>query len=193
MGEARAAMTIFDVLVDEHRGFKKMLDVLDAIARRLDRHEAVPFGMVSDVIDFFEFFADRHHGKEEDLLFPVLAEHGIGTDQTVVAALMSQHDAGRAYSRKMRDDLSRLQAGGGVSASADLAAHARGYTELIREHIRIEDEYFYRLAEEVLTHAEKEAIFRQFRPGSLSTEGAQDRARYLEMLKSYPAVVAAWE
>lgn len=185
-------MNIFDVLMDEHRGFKTMLDVLDAIARRLCRDEAVPFGLVSDVIDFFELFADRHHGKEEDLLFPVLAQHGIGTDQTVVAALMSQHEAGRAYSRKMRDDLSRLQAGH-PDAASDLASHAKGYTELIREHIRIEDEYFYRLAEQVLTHAEKEAIFRQFRPDTQTTESARDRGRYLEMLRSYPALVAGWE
>ncbi|MEW5983361.1 MAG: hemerythrin domain-containing protein [Acidobacteriota bacterium] len=184
-------MNIFDVLMEEHRGFKTMLDVLEAIAARLARNEAVPHGMVSDVLDFFELFADRHHGKEEDLLFPVLAQHGIGTDQTVVAALMSQHEAGRAYGHKMREDLSRLRAGS-AGAAADLAAHARGYTELIREHIRIEDEYFYRLAEEVLTSAEKEAIFRQFRPGNLTTEGARDRDRYLEMLRSYPPMVADW-
>ncbi len=185
-------MNIFDVLMDEHRGFSRMLDVLDAIARRLARSEAVPFGMVSDVIDFFELFADRHHGKEEDLLFPVLAEHGIGTDQTVVAALMSQHEAGRVYCRKMRDDLSRMQAGD-TSAAQDLSAHARGYVELIREHIRIEDQYFYRMAEEILTHAEKEAIFRKFRPGGQSAEQVFARERYLEMLRSYPSIVDNWE
>ena len=51
--------------------------------------------MLVDVLSFFESFTDRHHDKEEEALFPLLAKHGIGPDQTVVSALMSQHEAGR--------------------------------------------------------------------------------------------------
>ena len=46
------------------------------------------------------------------MLFPLLAKHGIGPDQTVVSALMFQHEAGRVYGTKMRNELNRLQAGG---------------------------------------------------------------------------------
>ena len=47
-------------------------------------------------------------------------------------------------------------------AAAALAADARGYTELIREHIRIEDEYFYKLADQLLTLAEQESVVAKF-------------------------------
>ena len=184
-------MRFLDVLMDEHRGFGSMLDVLDAIAGRLERGSEVPMPMLVDVLDFFERFTDRHHDREEAMLFPLLAKHGIGPDQTVVSALMSQHEAGRVYGMKMRQELKRLQQGDPAAAAA-LAADARGYTELIREHIRIEDEYFYKLADRVLTEAEHAAIVEQFSGSPGSRASHPERERYLKMLEVYPAIVAGW-
>ena len=184
-------MRFLDVLMDEHRGFSAMLDVLEAVAGRLERGADVPMPMLVDVLDFFENFTDRHHDREEDLLFPLLAKHGIGPDQTVVGALMFQHEAGRMYSTKMRGDLKRMTQGD-PSAAGALAADARGYTELIREHIRIEDEYLYKLADSVLTEAEHEAIVEQFSGSPDNRAGHPERERYLEMLDVYPGVVAGW-
>jgi len=184
-------MRFLDVLMDEHRGFGSMLDVLDAIAGRLERGSEVPMPMLVDVLDFFERFTDRHHDREEAMLFPLLAKHGIGPDQTVVSALMSQHEAGRVYGMKMRQELKRLQQGDPAAAAA-LVADARGYTELIREHIRIEDEYFYKLADRVLTEAEHAAIVEQFSGSPGSRASHPERERYLKMLEVYPAIVAGW-
>jgi len=75
-------MRFLDVLMDEHRGFSAMLDVLDAVAGRLERGADVPMAMLVDVVDFFENFTDQHHEREEEMLFPLLAKHGIGPDQT---------------------------------------------------------------------------------------------------------------
>lgn len=183
-------MRFLDVLMDEHRGFSVMLDVLDAMAGRLGRGLEVPTPMVTDVLEFFERFADRHHDREESLLFPLLAGHGIGSDQTVVSALMAQHEAGRVYGSKMKQELQRLQQGDPAAAAA-LADDARAYTELIREHIRIEDKYFYQLADRVLTDAEHDVILEQFR-GPDTRQAHDERARYLQMLEVYPAVVAGW-
>jgi hemerythrin-like domain-containing protein len=184
-------MRFLNVLMDEHRGFSAMLDVLDAIAGRLERGADVPMPMLVDVLDFFESFTDRHHDREEAKLFPLLARHGIGPDQTVVSVLLSQHEAGRVYGTRMRTQLKRLQQGDAAAGLA-LAADARGYTELIREHIRIEDEYFYKLADQVLTEAEHAAIVEQFSgsPGNRATH--PERERYLSMLEVYPAVAAGW-
>ena len=47
-------MRFLNVLMDEHRGFSAMLDVLEAIADRLERRSGVPMPMLVDVLDFFE-------------------------------------------------------------------------------------------------------------------------------------------
>jgi hemerythrin-like domain-containing protein len=187
----RPEMRFLTVLMDEHRGFSAMLDVLEAIAGRLERGAGVPMPMLVDVLDFFEHFTDRHHDREEETLFPLLAKHGIGPDQTVVGALMFQHEAGRMYGRKMRGELTRMKQGD-PSAAGALAADARGYTELIREHIRIEDEYFYKLADSVLNEAEHAAIVEQFSGSPDNRAQHPDRERYLRMIDVYPGVVAAW-
>jgi hemerythrin-like domain-containing protein len=184
-------MRFLNVLMDEHRGFSAMLDVLDAAAGRLERGADVPMPMLADVLDFFETFTARHHDKEEEMLFPLLARHGIGPDLTVVSALMSQHEAGRMYGRKMRVALTRLQQGD-AAAAAPLAADARAYTELIREHIRIEDEYFYKLADQVLTEAEHAIIVARFSGGEQNRAADPERERYLKMLEVYPGVAAGW-
>jgi hemerythrin-like domain-containing protein len=122
----------------------------------------------------------------------LLAQHGIGADQTVVNALLAQHDAGRAYTRKMRANLVGLVANV-PEASQQLARHARGYVELIREHIRIEDSYFYTLASEILTQAERESIAEAFSRSRAHRVSEDQRDRYLAMLAEYPGIVAAWQ
>lgn len=180
-----------DVLVDEHRGFKVMLSVLEAMAGRLRHNGQVPPRMLDDVLDFFEKFADRHHAREERALFPVLARHGLSQDQTVVHALLAQHDAGRAYCRKLRGDQERMRAGD-TAAAADFAARALGYCELIREHIRIEDDYFYKLADQLLTEAEQHDVVTEFSEPAGSSDAGTTRDRFLRMLDDYPGIVAAW-
>ena len=183
--------TFVQVLVDEHRGFKVMLSVLEAIAARLARQQEVPAPMLSGVVEFFETFTERHHGREEHTLFPVLERHGVTHDQTVIDVLLAQHDAGRAYCRKMRSDLAR-HLNGEPSGAEDFAAHARGYSELIREHIRIEDEYFYSLADKLMTHAERQTILDAFSDNDSQRAAGDDRERFLRMLDEYPGVVAGW-
>lgn len=184
-------MGFLDVLMEEHRGFSTMLGVMDAAAVRVKSGRDVPLEMLTGLLDFFEFFTDGHHVQEENLLFPLLAEHGIGSDQSVVNALLAQHDAGRSYGRKMRGDLERMRVGD-PEAPLHFAAHAQGYVELIREHIRIEDSYFYKVAEEILTRAEQERITDAFSRSSGRRVPEQERRHYLRMLSDYPAVVASW-
>jgi hemerythrin-like domain-containing protein len=184
-------MRFLDMLTEEHRAFTAMLDVLDAVAARLDRGADVPTGVVADVLDFFQHFAKAHHDKEEAVLFPLLARHGMGPDQTVVNALHSQHEAGRMYEAKLRNELKSLAAGDPGSAPA-LTADARSYTDLIREHIRIEDEYFYRLADQALTEAEHARVAREFDRPAESREAEAERQRCRRMLEIYPALVERW-
>jgi hemerythrin-like domain-containing protein len=184
-------MGLLNTLMEEHRGFQTMLSVLEASAARVSRGLAMPEDMLPGLLDFFEYFTDGHHVREEHWLFPLLAEHGIGQDQSVVNALLAQHDAGRAYTRKMRADVGRL-AQGDASARESFAGHATGYVELIREHIRIEDSYFYGVAEGILSQAEKESISEAFGRESSSRISEAERARYLAMMTDYPAVVAGW-
>ncbi|HOQ59992.1 MAG TPA: hemerythrin domain-containing protein [Vicinamibacterales bacterium] len=185
-------MSFVDILLEEHRQFATMLGVLEALARRVAAGDEVPLDVLSDVLEFFDRFAAQHHDREEQLLFPFLAGHGIGPDQTAVHALRAQHEAGRVYNAKLRGEFRQLAAGE-AGAAAALAQTLGAFSELIREHLRIEDEYFYALADQVLTPAEHERILRQLERAANDPAARQARQRYLRMLATYPAMVAAWD
>jgi len=185
-------MKSLESLYTEHRTIEQMLMVLEAVAKRLETGGDVPASLVSDLLDFFHHFADAvHHAKEERRLFPVLAGHGLGPEASAVGALVHQHDAGRVYVREMRAELERLRDGDRL-VGAGLAASARAYIELLREHIRIEDEYLYPLAETALTSEEDTTLCSQFTELERIHHEPGQRARYDQLLARYYEVASGW-
>lgn len=77
-------------LVDEHAVIVRVLDAVEAVARRDDDPMDVEF--FEKAIEFFACFADKcHHAKEEDLLFPVLEQRGVPRDGGPIGCMLSEH------------------------------------------------------------------------------------------------------
>jgi len=168
-----------------------MLGVLDVLASRLPEDGAARLDAWRDVLEFFDRYAVQHHDQEETVLFPLLARHGIGPDQTAVHALLSQHEAGRVYGARLSEEFARFAAGE-PGATEALWATVGGYIELVREHLRIEDEYFYALAARVLTEAEHQSVAEAFERLHGGACGRAGHERYLRMAETYPALAAGW-
>ena len=140
-------MKSIDLLRSEHRDLESMLAVLEAAALCLRGGGSVRADLLSCALAFFEGFgAICHHAKEEALLFPLRS--GLGSDICFVAALQAQHEIDRAYLLEIKEAVERL-------ASHDIASGPRlsivllEYVQLVKEHIRIEESYFDRLAETI--------------------------------------------
>ncbi len=149
-------------LTDEHRAIEGMLGVLEQIAIRLDHGRKVPLTVVDGTLAFLQTIADDiHHAKEERVLFPLLAKHDVGPEQPFVNALMEHHDMGRTYVRRMKE-LWREALDDRPGAREVVASQARGYIELMREHIRIEDEFLGTVSREHLSAADHAALTEGF-------------------------------
>jgi hypothetical protein len=71
-------MKATEQLRNEHEGIKLMMHILWKLSGKLEAGEEVDPEHLEKIIEFFRIFADKcHHGKEEDLLFPVLEAAGI--------------------------------------------------------------------------------------------------------------------
>jgi hemerythrin-like domain-containing protein len=150
-------MTSIEVLRDEHRRIERMLTVLDEVAGRVDHGGDAP-AYVEELLEFFRLFADaRHHMKEEDRLFPLIAGHGFSPDYGVVNALTHQHELGRTHVRDMRAHLAALREGDHRAGNAFVAS-AEAYAELLRVHIHMEDEDLYPDVARTLTPEEERAL-----------------------------------
>ena len=170
-------MSSIDVLRDEHRRIERILTVLDGVASRIEHGGDAP-AYVEELLEFFRLFADaRHHMKEEDRLFPVIAAHGFSPDYGVVDALKHQHELGRTHVRDMRAHLAALRAGDRRAGDAFVAS-AHAYAELLRVHIRMEDEDLYPDVASRLTPEEERALAELFTALDATTTALDESTRW---------------
>ncbi len=142
----------------EHRGIERMLAIMDAIRPRLEAGEAVETEHLDQILEFIRVFADRcHHAKEEDLLFVAMREAGVPSECGPIAVMLADHEVGRRHVRGMAEGLAAYRRGE-EGAARHIAEHARGYAELLREHIAKEDRVLYPLADRILTQGQQHAL-----------------------------------
>jgi hemerythrin-like domain-containing protein len=104
--------------------------------------------------------ADRcHHAKEEDLLFVAMEEAGIPRQGGPIGVMLHEHTLGRGYVQGMADGLAAYKMGGG---GAQVAGNARGYVELLTQHIHKEDHILYPMADRALSAAKQAELAEGF-------------------------------
>ena len=68
----------FDMLDKDHHALTDHLDQLQTTARHMARPDTQPdFGGMLAILEPFEVFLDRHLVDEEDLIVPIILEHGL--------------------------------------------------------------------------------------------------------------------
>ena len=144
-------MNPIEELKTEHRAVEESLRILEAICRKIEAERRVSAPQdIERLLEFFAVFVDTcHHGKEETLLFPALEREGVSRRGGPIGVMLAEHESGRAHIAGMRRALAEAQAGSSPAAS-DFIHHARGYADLLRQHIFKEDNVLFRIADERL-------------------------------------------
>ncbi|UCC25137.1 MAG: hemerythrin domain-containing protein [Gemmatimonadales bacterium] len=137
------------VLRDEHQW---ILAVAEALERLLGAPpSAMDFDTVEKCVTFIRLFADAcHHGKEEDLLFPVLEEQGMPRDSGPIAVMLHEHRLGREAAAAMRKALPGAR-DGDEDDRLRLVHAGRSYIDLIRGHIGKEDHVLFNMADQMVS------------------------------------------
>ena len=119
-------------LVDEHSLIKRFIALVPALVGKLDPASEFERQRIIEALDFIRNYADRfHHAKEEEILFGYFDP---GLD--ILKVMHEDHRKGRACVRQAMEALERND-GEGVSANL------QAYAEILREHIKKEDEILY--------------------------------------------------
>jgi len=171
-----------DMLMNEHRLIERALDAMGAWITTLgagsdpdDKAELARF------VSFIQGFADAyHHGKEEDILFVAMGEHGFPRNAGPVALMLHEHDLGRSLVRAL-DGLARQSATWTKEDRDTLGRNVREFSDLLRQHIRKEDQILYPMADARLPGPVKEEMFRRFQAfeEQQTRSGEQQRLRAL--------------
>jgi hemerythrin-like domain-containing protein len=172
----------FHVLKHEHRVIERALRALEGVCFRLKAKEEVPISDLLQLVDFISGFANGyHHFKEEKYLFPVLERQGITWEGGVLEAMEQEHKIERDLVPKLlyaTKGLEEKQAAA-IETFTDIA---QKYIAHLIGHMRHEDATLFRLAEELMASADKDALYRDFKHAE--TDAGLDIIRQYEGLAS---------
>jgi hemerythrin-like domain-containing protein len=178
-------LNITQALVDEHTLILRMIALLERNASRTAAGSYSNWQFYLDGVDFIRNFADRfHHAKEEDVLFEALVKNGMPRENSPIAAMLMEHDQGRAYVVAM-EAAARETLAGQAGREGIIAENALAYAELLRGHIAKEDEILYPLAERVIPDTMRDAIIAGYAAAEAKTSA--------DFTTRYEAVVTGYE
>ncbi len=149
-------------LMVEHRLIEKMLVLAEKEADNIKSGKADAV-LIDAFVDFFRVYADRtHHGKEEDILFKVLADRELNdADKIRMEELISEHKQARQgvgdlYAANLR------YKNGDASAAADIHEKLLFLIGFYPVHIQKEDDVFFPDTEKYFSAAELDRMLLDF-------------------------------
>lgn len=175
----------FHILKHEHRVIERGLRALEGICIRLRAGVRIPADDLNRLVDFIGGYADGyHHAKEENYLFPALKKPDVAWDGGALDAIGHEHKVERNLLGELRSSVERLRDNDPAAVKVFVEV-ANRYISHLLGHMRHEDALLFRLAEEVLEPADKDALFKNFKQAekSFGTEVVkryEDQAAELE-------------
>ena len=131
-----------------------------------------------------------HHGKEEDVLFVRMVAAGMPGDDGPIGLMLEQHEEGRRLVGVLFEAAKTEEAWDEAERRRVIRA-ANDYADLLRSHIREEDETLYPIAEARIPGAAWDTIAQQF--DEFAAVHANERAGLeqlaVDLVAAYPRAV----
>ena len=161
---------------------------MEKIAIKLKKVEEVNREDIKKVMEFLHNFADKcHHGKEEDILFPAMVSHGIPKESGPIAAMLNEHQLGREYIKSLSSAFEKFK-GGNKLAINSIISSSNSYVELLRNHIKKENNILFIMADNVLNETEQSKIFDAFEKLEVEKIGIGKHEEYHHLLKELKSI-----
>ncbi|KAA0888330.1 hemerythrin domain-containing protein [Oryzomonas rubra] len=175
---------ITSTLVDEHRLILRMIALLERNAPLTLEGSHTDWQFYLDGVDFIRNYADRfHHAKEEDVLFVALVKNGMPRENSPVAAMLMEHEQGRAFVLGMETAVNEAVEGIPGRESV-IVENALAYAALLRDHIAKEDDILYPLAERVIPESMRPEIASGYQRAEMQTN-TDFSTHYRNLVETY--------
>ena len=159
------------ILSEEHKNIIKIIGALNKECDSLESGKPLDKEFFNKAVDFIKNYADKfHHAKEEDILFKEFNKsqsHCNPTEQ-----MLYEHDLGRNFVKGMEQASKE-------NNKEKLMENARGYSQLLQEHIYKEDNILYPMADEALNEKTQKSMLEKFK------KLEKNKEKYLSVLKYF--------
>jgi hemerythrin-like domain-containing protein len=166
------------MLMKEHRDIERVLQALEVFSKEVGA--SARLADLSGFAAWLHAFVDGcHHGKEEDLLFDALVEHGAAGELKV---LSREHEEARALFEALHDQAQRAS-----WSRADLdrvRALSLATVRLLRGHIEKEDGVLLPLAQKQLGVHQLEVLARRFERYEQEEGGSGEHLRLAHLAEA---------
>lgn len=141
------------LLYAEHDNILKTKNILTAINNLWEKDAEKFEKILSGLISFCRNYADQyHHYKEEQLLFPALCETNPMLEGGIVAEMTEHHEIFRELIHDTEECLQKKE-------YAKAYKEFCKYLELLEDHILIENNELFPMADDVLSPDKQEKIY----------------------------------
>lgn len=146
----------------EHRLIERMIQIMDAEAKRIKKEGVLNLTLIDKTVDFIRTYADRcHHGKEEGILFRELEKKNISKEhKKTMDELVEDHKLGRELTGSLAKARENA-AGGNHSQVATVVDIMEKLVNFYPKHIEKEDKHFFMPVMGYFTDSEKDAMLKE--------------------------------
>lgn len=152
-----APMKATTLLTEDHKLICRALDVLAQMSERTSRKGSFDVADAQDLLDFLKQFADRHHqGKEEGVFFPSLLRDRNQRNYPSLCTLVFEHNRERSLVEGLEEALRTRK-------PKDFIFYADRLVEVLRTHVRKEEDELFTLADSTLDSTQDERVALEMR------------------------------
>jgi hemerythrin-like domain-containing protein len=169
------------VLIDEHDIIVTATELAKEADKILLNDEEAYDKVLRKLIVFFRLYADRyHHYKEERILFPEMSRKNELLQDGVIKEMFENHEDFRSMIQSIETFLDKKN-----YPKAQQQLHI--YTEALLDHIAVENDEVFQMAETLFTPDELEKIYFRFEDcdheiGAESGSGQEDKTNLIKLL-----------
>ncbi len=144
------------ILYDEHEIIINAIDAAGSVKTLIEKDPALYEKTVRDLIVFFRNYADKfHHHKEEEILFPEMNKKNELLADGIIKEMFDNHDEFRSMIKKIEKHLDEK--------NYPLAEkQLEKYGEELMNHIAVENDEVFQMAESLFDGSELEKILGRF-------------------------------
>jgi DUF438 domain-containing protein len=169
------------ILVAEHEMIERAMDILKRELEKMPQAEIDLF-FLKRAIDFLLEFGDRiHNHKEEEWLFPLLAERGVPQDGPI-RVMLSEHE----YERDLLLQMNNSAPGIALSSESEKVTYKEKgmeYLEIRANHIWKENDVLYAMGRKAFSAEDNTFLVNAFDGFSRGIYGDDFENRILKMLQ----------
>ena len=142
-----------EILVKEHVVIVSAINLANQLQKIIVSEPKKFIDLAGKLIDFFRNYADKyHHYKEESFLFPRMCDENQLLEGGIIKEMLNNHE-------EFRNSLRNIEKALKIGELASVAENFSIYCNSLLDHIAVENEELFQIAETLLKESELENIY----------------------------------